>query len=193
MPHGLKPKTQRLSCIVEKGSGSYRGLAQAIFTLKQPPCCPSDLATAAHGAHNPIWPSEANEIVNAGFFCRKPLSEISKVYRKILHVLGYYMLCHQESSAYPRKFIMMEPLLGPMPRIDLTGINWVVVGGETNSKGRYRPIKEEWIADIRDQVKGAGLYFMFKHWPGRSHNSAAALLDGIIWNEYPPSLTSNIH
>jgi len=91
------------------------------------------------------------------------------------------------------KFIMMEPLLSPMPKIDLNGIDWVVVGGETNKKGRFRPIKEAWVTDIRDQVKSAGLSFMFKHWPGRSHNSKPALLRGKIWNEYPPSLLKNIN
>ena len=85
------------------------------------------------------------------------------------------------------KFIMMEPLLTPMPKIDLNGIDWVVVGGETNSKGRFRPMKVQWVTDIRDQVKSAGLPFMFKHWPGKSHNSKPALLQGRIWKEYPPS------
>ena len=86
------------------------------------------------------------------------------------------------------KFIMMEPLLGPMPKLDLSGIHWVVVGGETNSKGKFRPMDEKWVIDIRDQVKAAGLPFMFKHWPGKSHNSKPALLQGKIWAEYPPSL-----
>jgi protein gp37 len=91
------------------------------------------------------------------------------------------------------KFIMMEPLLSPMPKIDLNGIHWVVVGGETNSKGKFRPLKEQWVIDIRDQVKNAGLPFMFKHWPGRTHNAKEALLKGKIWNEYPPSLLKNIN
>ncbi len=90
------------------------------------------------------------------------------------------------------KFIMMEPLLSPMPKIDLNGIDWVVVGGETNKKGRFRPLKEEWVTDIRDQVKSAGLPFMFKHWPGYRHNSKKAFLQGKIWDEYPPSLLTNI-
>ena len=89
------------------------------------------------------------------------------------------------------KFIMMEPLLSPMPKIDLNGIDWVVVGGETNSKGRYRPLKEKWVVDIRDQVKSVGIPFMFKHWPGKSHNSTQALLQGKIWKEYPSSLLKN--
>ena len=86
------------------------------------------------------------------------------------------------------KFIMMEPLLSSMPKLDLDRINWVVVGGETNKKMDFRPIKEEWVVNIRDQVKSAGLPFMFKHWPGKTHNSKKALLEGKIWAEYPESL-----
>jgi protein gp37 len=78
------------------------------------------------------------------------------------------------------KFLMMEPLLSDMPELDLEGIDWVVVGGETNKKGKYRRIKEEWVRGIKDQVKKAGLPFMFKHWPGLRHNSKKALLEGRI-------------
>ena len=91
------------------------------------------------------------------------------------------------------KFIMMEPLLSPMPKIDLSGIDWVVVGGETNSKGRFRPLRQRWVTDIRDQVKTAGLPFMFKHWSGYKHNSKPALLQGKIWDEYPPTLLENVN
>ncbi|MGD9324072.1 MAG: DUF5131 family protein, partial [Desulfobacterales bacterium] len=56
------------------------------------------------------------------------------------------------------KFLIFEPLLNPMPKLDLEGIGWVVVGGETNKKMKYRPIKEEWVIDIRDQVKSAGFH-----------------------------------
>jgi len=90
------------------------------------------------------------------------------------------------------KFIMMEPLLSPMPKIDLNEIHWVVVGGETNSKGKFRSLKEQWVIDIRDQVKSAGLPFMFKHWPGKTHNAKEALLEGKIWNEYPESIQVNM-
>ena len=67
-----------------------------------------------------------------------------------------------------------------------------MVGGETNKKKRHRPLKEEWVLDIRDQVKNAGLPFMFKHWPGKTHNSKKALLEGQIWAEYPESLLFNM-
>lgn len=90
--------------------------------------------------------------------------------------------------ANANKFLMLEPLLSPIPQLDLDGISWVVVGGETNQKGKFRPMQEAWVRDIRDQVKNAGLPFMFKHWPGKTHNSKKALLDGRIWNEYPESL-----
>lgn len=91
------------------------------------------------------------------------------------------------------KFLMLEPLLGPIPELDIEGIDWVVVGGETNNKMRFRPLKKEWVIDIRDQVKNAGLPFMFKHWPGRKHNSKEALLEGQIWAEYPKSLLVNVN
>ena len=90
------------------------------------------------------------------------------------------------------KFLMLEPLLGPIPELDLEGIDWVVLGGETNKKKKYRPLKEEWVIDIRDQVKNAGLPFMFKHWPGKTHNSKEALLEGQKWSEYPESLLANV-
>ena len=90
------------------------------------------------------------------------------------------------------KFLMLEPLLSEMPELDLNGIDWVVVGGETNQKMKFRPIKEEWVTGIRDQVKRAGLPFMFKHWPGKRHNTKEALLEGRIWAEYPESVVTNI-
>jgi len=49
------------------------------------------------------------------------------------------------------------------------------------------------VIDIRDQVKSAGLPFMFKHWPGKTHNAKEALLEGKIWKEYPTSLLKNIN
>jgi len=90
------------------------------------------------------------------------------------------------------KFLMLEPLLSSMPQLDLEGIKWVVVGGETNKKMKFRNMKEEWVTGIRDQVKNAGLPFMFKHWPGKTHNSNKAILEGKIWAEYPESLLVNM-
>jgi protein gp37 len=90
------------------------------------------------------------------------------------------------------KFLMLEPLLSEMPELDLKGIHWVVVGGETNNKRKFRPIKEEWVIGIRNQVTEAGLPFMFKHWPGKTHNVREALLEGKVWAEYPESVVNNM-
>ena len=90
------------------------------------------------------------------------------------------------------KFLMLEPLLSPITELDLEGIDWVVVGGETNKEGKYRPLEKEWAIDIRDQVKNAGLPFMFKHWPGKTHNLERALLEGEIWAEFPESVLVNM-
>jgi len=81
--------------------------------------------------------------------------------------------------------------LSDMPKLDLDGIHWVVVGGETNKKMKFRPMEDEWVINIRDQVKVAGLPFMFKHWPGKTHNSKEALLEGEIWAEFPDSVVNN--
>ena len=89
------------------------------------------------------------------------------------------------------KFLMLEPLLSPIPNLPLEGIQWVVVGGETNSRMRFRPMEEKWVIDIRDQVEAKGIPFMFKHWPGKSHNSSDALLEGKRWEEYPKSILTN--
>jgi len=90
------------------------------------------------------------------------------------------------------KFLMLEPLLSDMPKLDLDGIDWVVVGGETNKRMKFRPMEEKWVIDIRDQVKNADLPFIFKHWRGKTHNAKEALLEGEIWAEFPDSVHENI-
>ena len=60
------------------------------------------------------------------------------------------------------KFLSLEPLLGPLPSLDLDGIDWVIVGGESGAKAR--PMAREWVADIRDQCGRAGVSFFFKQW-----------------------------
>ena len=62
------------------------------------------------------------------------------------------------------KFLSLEPLLGPLPRLNLKGINWVIVGGESGPGAR--PLLEEWAIDIRDQCKAKHVPFFFKQWGG---------------------------
>lgn len=96
-------------------------------------------------------------------------------------------------SAEANKYILMEPLLSPIPGLNLDGIDWVVVGGESNSKMKFRPMKKAWVRDIRDQVKNAGLPFMFKHWAGKTQKSKEAFLDGKRWDEFPESILCNMN
>ena len=81
------------------------------------------------------------------------------------------------------KFLSLEPLLGALPDLDLTGIDWVIVGGESGP--RARPVKESWILDIRDQCRRAGAAFFFKQWGGVNKKKTGRLLQGRQYDEMP--------
>ena len=88
------------------------------------------------------------------------------------------------------RFLSVEPLLQDLREIDLTGIHWVIVGGESGPKAR--PMKLEWVADIKRQCEDAGVEFFFKQWGGwgadgkrRSKKANGRLLDGRTWDGMP--------
>jgi protein gp37 len=81
------------------------------------------------------------------------------------------------------KFLSLEPLLGPLARLNLRGIDWVIVGGESGPHAR--PIDPAWAADIRDQCRRARVAFFFKQWGGRNKKRAGRVLDGRTWDEMP--------
>ncbi len=81
------------------------------------------------------------------------------------------------------KFLSLEPLLGPLHDLDLRGIDWVIVGGESGPKAR--PMDPTWVTDIRDQCGRAAVPFFFKQWGGRNKKRAGRLLDGRTWDEMP--------
>ena len=81
------------------------------------------------------------------------------------------------------RFLSCEPLLGPLPSLDLTDIDWVIVGGESGEG--HRPIDQRWVRDIRDRCVEAGIAFFFKQWGGRTPKAGGRLLDGREWNEMP--------
>jgi protein gp37 len=82
-----------------------------------------------------------------------------------------------------RCFLSCEPLLGPLPGLDLHGIHWVIVGGESGRKPR--PMKEEWVVDIQRQCEVAGVDFFFKQWGGINKKKAGRLLQRRTWDEMP--------
>ncbi len=81
------------------------------------------------------------------------------------------------------KFLSCEPLLGPLDSIDLTGIGWVIAGGESGPG--YRPMDVAWARAIRDSCRDANVPFFFKQWGGRTPKTLGRLLDGRVWDEMP--------
>lgn len=90
---------------------------------------------------------------------------------------------HLRATAAAVHFLSLEPLLGPLPSLDLTGIDWVIVGGESGAG--WRPVDPSWVRDIRDRCVDAGVAFFFKQWGGRTPKAGGDLLDGRTWHEFP--------
>jgi protein gp37 len=78
------------------------------------------------------------------------------------------------------RFLSVEPMLGPVDRVSLNGIDWVIVGGESGP--RYRPMESEWVRDVRDRCVAEGISFFFKQW---HKNGTGRLLDGVTWDQQP--------
>lgn len=83
------------------------------------------------------------------------------------------------------KFLSCEPLLGPLPRLPLKGMDWVIVGGESGP--RARPMDPAWAESIRDQCLRARVPFFFKQWGGTNKKKSGRLLSGRTWDEIPAS------
>lgn len=81
------------------------------------------------------------------------------------------------------RFLSCEPLLGPLPSLDLSRIDWVIAGGESGPK--FRDVEHAWVTDLRDQCVRAGVPFFFKQWGGRTPKARGRLLDGRTWDEMP--------
>jgi len=81
------------------------------------------------------------------------------------------------------KFLSLEPLLGPVPKIDLEGIDWVIVGGESGPKAR--PMDPGWVKEIRDKCISSNIPFFFKQWGGANKKKAGRLLEGRVWDQMP--------
>jgi len=80
-------------------------------------------------------------------------------------------------------FLSIEPLLEDLGEIDLAGISWVIVGGESGPGAR--PIEADWVRSIRHQCLAAKVPFFFKQWGGTQKKKAGKVLDNRIYNEFP--------
>jgi protein gp37 len=81
------------------------------------------------------------------------------------------------------RFLSCEPLLGPLPRIPLQGLHWVIVGGESGPGAR--PMEEAWVLQIKRQCQMRGIPFFFKQWGGVNKKASGRLLQGRTWDELP--------
>ena len=81
------------------------------------------------------------------------------------------------------RFLSVEPLLGPMPKLTLQGIHWVIVGGESGPGAR--PMEATWVRAIRDRCLAQGVPFFFKQWGGVNKKAAGRKLDELEWNQMP--------
>jgi len=81
------------------------------------------------------------------------------------------------------RFLSVEPLLEDIGRLDLRGIDWMIVGGESGAGAR--PMKKEWVLPLRDQCKRSGVPFFFKQWGGVRKKKAGRRLDGKTYDEFP--------
>jgi protein gp37 len=88
------------------------------------------------------------------------------------------------------RFLSCEPLLGPLDRLSLDGIHWVIGGGESGP--RHRPFKAEWARGLRDAALGAGIPFFWKQNGGRTPKAGGKLLDGREWCEMPATLSVRV-
>jgi protein gp37 len=88
----------------------------------------------------------------------------------------------QDSPARVR-FLSVEPLLEDLGKLDLQGIDWVIVGGESGPGAR--PLRREWVVSIRDQCRDAGVPFFFKQWGGIQKGKFGRILDGRTYDEFP--------
>ncbi len=88
------------------------------------------------------------------------------------------------------RFLSLEPLLGPVSDLDVAGLDWVIVGGE--SGGNARPIQSSWVQAVRDACLARGVPFFFKQWGGRTAKAGGRTLDGRKWDEMPPAGTRNV-
>lgn len=101
-----------------------------------------------------------------------------------------FRIDHLRATGAQVKFISFEPLLGPINTVDLCGINWAIVGGESGPHSR--PISEDWVVSLRDQCAAARVPFFFKQWGGTRKKRTGRLLHGRTWDELPRSTPSAI-
>jgi protein gp37 len=96
---------------------------------------------------------------------------------------GLIRIKHLQQAPAAVRFLSIEPLLEDLGELDLKGIHWVIVGGESGPGAR--PMRKEWVLSVRDQCRTAAVPFFFKQWGGFQKSKAGRELDGETYNEVP--------
>jgi len=94
-----------------------------------------------------------------------------------------YRIDHLRQTDAHIKFLSLEPLLAPLPRLKLKNIDWAIVGGESGPGAR--PMQKEWVLAIQNQCRKADVAFYFKQWGGVFKKKAGRVLEGRTWDEMP--------
>ena len=92
-------------------------------------------------------------------------------------------IAHLRAAPARTRFLSLEPLIGPVGKLDLAGIHWVIVGGESGLGARLMDPK--WVREIRDQCLRLNVPFFFKQWGGLRPKSGGRILDGRQWDDFP--------
>jgi len=98
-------------------------------------------------------------------------------------------VAHLQHANVGVRFLSIEPLIGPVGKLDLKGIHWVILGGESGPGAR--PMDEQWALDVRDQCRKAKVAFFFKQWGGRTPKAGGRLLEGKEYSEFPMRLPAS--
>jgi protein gp37 len=101
-----------------------------------------------------------------------------------------FRIDHLRRTAAYVKFLSIEPLLGSLRKLNLRGIDWVIVGGESGPGAR--PIDPQWVREIRDQCLRARVPFFFKQWGGVLKSRTGRILHGRTWDEMPGGNTPSV-
>lgn len=95
---------------------------------------------------------------------------------------------HLQEAPAGTRFLSIEPFIGPAGELDLTGIDWVIAGGESGPGAR--PVQPDWVRHVREQCLAQGAAFFFKQWGGLRPKSGGRELDGREWNEFPKAAST---
>ena len=101
-----------------------------------------------------------------------------------------FRIDHLRSVDAAVRFLSIEPLIAPVGTLNLDGIHWVIVGGESGPGAR--PVDPQWVADIRDQCVAGGVAFFFKQWGGRTPKAGGRDLAGRTWDDLPVEIPVSV-